>query len=1232
MKTKDITFLSHRFLRFVPRLNPYFSGLHASKASIIGPFFRSEPDCIAPPEIMETMPCSRKLSGKTHRPIIMPSTRSGMIPALFFAFIFCNAAFSQTIAGRYILILQDPPVSAKFGPRAELESSAAVSYRRQIEAKQTTLKQELASRNIGVTGSASVLSNVVFVAAPASRVDEMRALPGVADVRPMRKFRKKLDRATTVLNGPAAWAALGGISNAGLGMKIGILDSGIDQNHAAFQDSTVSPPAGFPKCTTGHPEDCAYTNNKVIVARSYVRTLSAGSNPANPALDSEPDDYSPRDRDGHGTGVAASAAAVPTVTPGISSTGGAITIQGMAPKAFLGNYKLAGSPGVAENASDQTLIQAVEDAYTDGMDVITTSWGSNALTNVAGDPVAMAWEAAAKGGAIVLAAAGNSGESAANYPSFNTISSPSNAPDVISVGATENSHVMLPSVTLNGANAPSALIGIPAQPSDSYPYPSSQGGNTGPLVDVTAIDPTGLACNALPANSLNGSYVLIERGSCSFDVKATNAENAGAIGVILYWADSTTVNAISGVGFNNTGDAEFIGPIVAISNASGLSLKSFIDANPGRTVTIQPGGIEQDIATWSQINSSTLDVAVTTGQLAGFSSFGPTPDGQLKPDMVAVGGNDIGFLSTIANTNDFFIPTPSGIFMPTQSYDPNQSLEGGSDFGANGYWAADGTSFATPMTAGAAAMAKQAHPGLRGTQIRSLLINSAAQTITTDDSGIPVDAEWIGNGLLNAGAAVAATVTVEPATVSFGVINNATFPISQALTVTNIGSASVTLAATVSCCTVNANAGSLTNATVAVSPASITLAAGASTTVTVTLSGKTPPASEYSGAILLTSSASTTRVPFMLIEGDGVATNVNVIQMGGEGAPGQDIGPAIVQITDDYGAAVAGYPITFTISPRGSFVLQSVSGEPTCTTSATSATCNTDQFGFAYAEIINGATARQATIGTTVLGNPFSGTVNIQAAPNVTGVADAAAGATTVAPGSYIAIYGSGLSNYTDGNSNVYNPNSTPTTEATDPVIANGVVLPLQVDYVTVSFDVPSAGISVPGHITYVSPGQVNVQVPWELQGQSSAQMKVTLNGDLIGNVVTVNLANAAPAFFTYNNIAIGTDTVNFNLLTASNPAKRGSVIVLYANGLGPVNNQPASGDPAGATTLSTLVTLPTVTIGGQPANVAYAGLVPSLPGLYQLNVTVPAGISAGTQNIVVTAGGQTSTSTLPIQ
>jgi len=915
-------------------------------------------------------------------------------------------------------------------------------------------------------------------------------------------------------------------------------------------------------------------------------------------------------------------------------------IQGMAPKAYLGNYKISGSPGVDEGASDQALIQAVEDAVTDGMDVITTSFGGDALTNLANDPTAMAFEAAAKTGAVVLAAAGNGGEGGQTYPNFNSISSPSNAPDVISVGGTENSHVMLPEVTLNGANAPAALVGIPAQPSDAFTFPGSNGGNSAPLVDVTALGDNGLACNPLPANSLNGVYVLVERGTCAFATKAINAENAGAIGMIVYWSDGSTVTGITGVGQNSSSDANFLGPVVAISNAAGVALKSYIDANPGQSVTIASGGTELDLAAWSQ--SIGFNPAVTPVNLVTFSSVGPTPEGLLKPDVVSVAGNDIAFLSP--NANDLYVPSPSGIYMAAQSYDPNYGFQG-SNYSSNRYWAADGTSFATPLTAGAAALVKQARvsQNLRGTQIKSLIVNSTAQTITTDDAGNPVDAQSIGAGLVNAGAAVGASVTAEPSTISFGILNGVKLPLTQNITVANIGSSSVTLSASVSCCTVNAVAGTLSNATLAVSQPNITLAAGASATLTVTLAGSTPAASEYSGAIVLQQGTTVvSRIPFLMIVGDGVPSNVGVVTIGGEGAPGADLGYSYVRVTDQYGVPVVNSPVTFSISPVGGVALQSVSGEPACTSTTASATCNTDQFGFAYGEIIAGSAPGQVSVSTTVAGNPVSGTVNIQIPPNATGVSDAAAGLTTVAPGSYIAIYGTGLSNpnlfgLNTGTVNgiAFNPNpasNAPSTEPTDPVIANGAVLPLQIDFVTVSFDVPSAGIGVPGHIVYVSPTQVNVQVPWELQGQTSAQMKVSIDGDLFGNVYNVPLANSAPAFFSVSGVAIGTD-LSGNLLTATNAAKRGNVVVMYANGLGPVMNQPASGDPAGVNPLSGTTTTPVVTIGGQSAKVGFSGLVPGLPGLYQLNVTVPAGIATGSQNITVAIGGATSPNlTLPIQ
>jgi uncharacterized protein (TIGR03437 family) len=281
----------------------------------------------------------------------------------------------------------------------------------------------------------------------------------------------------------------------------------------------------------------------------------------------------------------------------------------------------------------------------------------------------------------------------------------------------------------------------------------------------------------------------------------------------------------------------------------------------------------------------------------------------------------------------------------------------------------------------------------------------------------------------------------------------------------------------------------------------------------------------------------------------------------------------ILQVVDQYGAPVTNSPVSFTLSHAGNATLKSVSGEPACSpaNSTSTATCNTDQFGVAYADVVLGSTPGSVTVAFTATGisippdcNFQFECFNIQSAPAVTGVADAAGGLKQLVPGSYAAIYGTGLSNLTDNNGTVISLNTTPTTAATDPVVANGAVLPLQIDYVTVSFDVPSAGISVAGHPTYVSPGQVNVQVPWELQGQSSAQMKVTLDGVLFGNVVSVPLVAASPAIFTNSGTVADALDSNYKLIGTSNPAKRGQTIFLYANGLGAVSNQPASGDPAG--------------------------------------------------------------------
>jgi uncharacterized protein (TIGR03437 family) len=1114
-----------------------------------------------------------------------------------------KAAKSTLIPNRYTVILADPAVGARFASREDMRGTAAAAYRAQIVGKQDALRREIESRGMRVTGSVTDMLNALFVTAPAGSLSILQSLPGVAQVTPMRRFKPVLNRATQLMNAPAAWTAVGGQSNAGAGIKIGLLDSGIDQTHPAFQDPSLQMPAGFPICTTGHPEDCAYTSNKVIVARSYVRqiALAAVTNPSNPAPESQPDDYSPRDRVGHGTATATCAAGFANTGAALNESASAVTFNGMAPKAYLGSYKVLGSPGVNDGAPDDVLIQAVEDAVSDGMDVISISLGSLALTGASGDPVAMAFQAAAQK-AVVVAAAGNDGDDTFNfttgdYPYFNSTSSPAIAPAVISVGATLNSHVFNPSVSVAGSSAPANLKNIVAVEGDSAVALNTA--LTAPLIDVTTLGDNGLACAALPAGSLRGAIALIGRGTCAFDAKAINAQTAGAVGVVFYMADSTAPIGPGGI------TTDFIGPTVMVAMSDGLNLKS----HSGQAVTIDYSGLEQDIGVYSTDNQ--ISPPLAGNQLASYSSVGPAPDGAIKPDMVAAGGADPG-AGILA----------SGMYVAAQAYDPNGEL-----FSSNRYAGADGTSFATPLVAGAAALVKQAHPKYTPAQIKSALVNYAAQSVSTDDLGNPVDVQSIGAGLLDAGAAAGSTVQASPQTLSFGYLTKSGgLPAAQTVTLTNGGSSSVTLNVAV------APKSTVSGTTVTATPSSITLAAGATGTISVAVTGAVPSPGEYSGGVTLSGSGISLRLPYMFLIGDGTLSlaNVNLISSFAFGFPGQNGGSLITQVIDQYGVPIAGAPVVYETPSRSVLTFQSYgNGEPACspTSSSTSVTCNTDQFGFSYVEVVLGSQLATPTINITAAGQTFQGGAEIVSQPTISasGVLNDATFGSAIAPGSWVAIFGSNLldtsnlSNYAVYNNLTYDSSNSSNSPADGS-------LPLQIDFVSVSFDVPSAGISVPGYLSFASQGQVNVWVPWELQGQSSVQMKVNVDEGFWGNVVTVPLSSTAPGFFLSGNVAIAQDQ-NANLITSSNPAARGSALVLYCNGLGPVSHQPASGQPASGTNLSQTTTPPVVTIGGQQAQVLFSGLTPGFVGLYQVNVMVPSGISTGNQPITIAIGGQTSPS-----
>jgi uncharacterized protein (TIGR03118 family) len=223
-------------------------------------------------------------------------------------------------------------------------------------------------------------------------------------------------------------------------------------------------------------------------------------------------------------------------------------------------------------------------------------------------------------------------------------------------------------------------------------------------------------------------------------------------------------------------------------------------------------------------------------------------------------------------------------------------------------------------------------------------------------------------------------------------------------------------------------------------------------------------------------------------------------------------------------------------------------------------------------------------------------------------VVNAAASTAALAPNTFVSILGGALSAITrNAGSSDFVANKLPTTLSGVSVTANG----------------ESA------FVTYVSPTQINVLLPADLQ--PGAVKIQTFNNGLESQTATVTLQAAGPAFFvlTGNKYVAthsdGTLVAPAGLTTGvtSSPAKAGETIVIYGNGFGATTGTIPNGSVI--TTPLPLASNPTFTIGGVNATVAFAGL--TLAGVYQLNVVVPAGLPSGDNAIVAQlAGGGAST------
>jgi len=179
-----------------------------------------------------------------------------------------------------------------------------------------------------------------------------------------------------------------------------------------------------------------------------------------------------------------------------------------------------------------------------------------------------------------------------------------------------------------------------------------------------------------------------------------------------------------------------------------------------------------------------------------------------------------------------------------------------------------------------------------------------------------------------------------------------------------------------------------------------------------------------------------------------------------------------------------------------------------------------------------------------------------------------------------------------------------------------------------------------PAPLFYVSPLQINFQVPWISISKPTQFPLLITQGESL-TLITVMLTPYAPALFTANGQGSGQASAIISNTTStaaptgaypgSRPAKKGEFVLLYCTGLGAVTNQPAAGDVSPSSPPAATVAAPTLTLGGVSVPVSFSGLAPTFVGLYQVNFQIPANAASGNAVALVLSIGSVSSNTATI-
>jgi len=517
--------------------------------------------------------------------------------------------------GRYIVTFGDDPVASydgyergfpatrpQPGRKLDARSPAALRWQQRLMAN-----HDAALSGVGATKiyDYTITNNGVAADLTASQAARLANTAGVLALHRDQLAQPATTATPEFLGLTAAgglWGQLGGARNAGAGVVVGVIDTGIWPESRSFAGGTGIPvPADWRgDCVDGELFTKHHCNDKLIGARYYLK----GFGIQNVATG---DYLSPRDGDGHGSHTGSTAAG--NVVSDVAIDGKRFedgTAAGMAPGAKVAAYKVCweGKPGVDPGCFNSDSVAAINDAIADGVDVLNYSIGGGSESDVL-DPVEQAFRAASNAGVFAANSAGNSG------PGASTFDHPS--PWVTTVAAATVRRAFQAVELGNGQR----FVGASTTPS----LPTATRLVTSLSVKLaSATDANARLCapSTLDPAKAAGKVVQCDRGVVDRIAKSFEVRRAGGVAMVM---TNTSLNSLNG-------DYHPI-PSTHVSHEARQPILDYIaSAGAGATAKIVP------------LTPAELAAAPQVPEIAAFSSRGPsvTTDGDiLKPDIAAPG-------------------------------------------------------------------------------------------------------------------------------------------------------------------------------------------------------------------------------------------------------------------------------------------------------------------------------------------------------------------------------------------------------------------------------------------------------------------------------------------------------------------------------------------------------------------------------------------------------------------